>query len=192
MFSMLTDMIGHTYCTMLGTHRAILGPWRRRHSNMLSLCPGSTSHSPLLCLNKNTFYLHSLSTKRHWLPPSPTCFPISFKTVAVGKYYSWQFLQEASWLVFLWSQRWVAKWTSHSPITLHLTLSSHPQGGLYVFQLFDYYACSGMTLLFFAIFQSVCIGWIYGMENITFLLIASEKSKIFEWNTGIEACLLHF
>uniref|UniRef100_A0A3Q2FQI5 Transporter n=1 Tax=Cyprinodon variegatus TaxID=28743 RepID=A0A3Q2FQI5_CYPVA len=39
------------------------------------------------------------------------------------------------------------------------------EGGLYVFQLFDYYACSGMTLLFFAILQSVCIGWVYGAEQ---------------------------
>ncbi|XP_062402174.1 sodium- and chloride-dependent GABA transporter 2-like isoform X2 [Sardina pilchardus] len=36
------------------------------------------------------------------------------------------------------------------------------EGGLYIFQLFDYYACSGMTLLLFAFSQSVCIGWIYG------------------------------
>ncbi|XP_067085508.1 solute carrier family 6 member 22, tandem duplicate 2 [Osmerus mordax] len=40
------------------------------------------------------------------------------------------------------------------------------EGGLYVFQLFDYYACSGSTLLFFAIFQSVCIGWIYGGDRL--------------------------
>ncbi|XP_012670425.2 solute carrier family 6 member 22, tandem duplicate 2 [Clupea harengus] len=40
------------------------------------------------------------------------------------------------------------------------------EGGLYVFQLFDYYACSGMTLLTFAILQSVCIGWVYGAENM--------------------------
>lgn len=39
------------------------------------------------------------------------------------------------------------------------------QGGLYVFQLFDYYACTGMTLLLFAILQSVCIGWVYGKKN---------------------------
>ncbi|XP_014897890.1 sodium- and chloride-dependent GABA transporter 2-like isoform X1 [Poecilia latipinna] len=39
------------------------------------------------------------------------------------------------------------------------------EGGLYVFQLFDYYACSGMTLLFFAILQSVCIGWVYGADR---------------------------
>ncbi|KAF7207870.1 sodium- and chloride-dependent GABA transporter 2-like, partial [Nothobranchius furzeri] len=35
-------------------------------------------------------------------------------------------------------------------------------GGLYVFQLFDYYACRGMTLSLFAVLQSVCIGWVYG------------------------------
>ncbi|XP_056130892.1 sodium- and chloride-dependent GABA transporter 2-like [Lampris incognitus] len=39
------------------------------------------------------------------------------------------------------------------------------EGGLYVFQLFDYYACSGMTLLVFAILQSVCVGWVYGADR---------------------------
>ncbi|XP_075316116.1 sodium- and chloride-dependent GABA transporter 2-like [Odontesthes bonariensis] len=39
------------------------------------------------------------------------------------------------------------------------------EGGLYVFQLFDYYACSGMTLLLFAVLQSVCIGWVYGADR---------------------------
>lgn len=38
----------------------------------------------------------------------------------------------------------------------------HTQGGLYVFQVFDYYACSGMTLLLIAILQSVGVGWVYG------------------------------
>uniref|UniRef100_A0A8C2JF78 Transporter n=1 Tax=Cyprinus carpio TaxID=7962 RepID=A0A8C2JF78_CYPCA len=42
----------------------------------------------------------------------------------------------------------------------------HSQGGLYVFQLFDYYACSGMTLLTFAILQSICVGWIYGADRL--------------------------
>uniref|UniRef100_A0A8C2BE80 Solute carrier family 6 member 22, tandem duplicate 2 n=1 Tax=Cyprinus carpio TaxID=7962 RepID=A0A8C2BE80_CYPCA len=40
------------------------------------------------------------------------------------------------------------------------------EGGLYVFQLFDYYACSGMTLLTFAILQSICVGWIYGADRL--------------------------
>ncbi|KPP60076.1 sodium- and chloride-dependent GABA transporter 2-like, partial [Scleropages formosus] len=36
------------------------------------------------------------------------------------------------------------------------------QGGLYLLQLFDHYVCSGATLLFLSICQSICIGWVYG------------------------------
>lgn len=52
-------------------------------------------------------------------------------------------------------------------LSLNDSVSSYLQGGLYIFQLFDYYACSGMTLLLFAILQSVCIGWVYGKENFS-------------------------
>ncbi|XP_039858695.1 sodium- and chloride-dependent GABA transporter 2-like [Simochromis diagramma] len=39
------------------------------------------------------------------------------------------------------------------------------EGGLYIFQVFDYYACSGMTLLLIAVLQSVGVGWVYGADR---------------------------
>ncbi|MBN3281883.1 S6A13 protein, partial [Polyodon spathula] len=35
-------------------------------------------------------------------------------------------------------------------------------GGMYVFQLIDYYASNGTCLMFLAIFESICIGWVLG------------------------------
>ncbi|XP_061640062.1 sodium- and chloride-dependent GABA transporter 2-like isoform X2 [Phyllopteryx taeniolatus] len=40
------------------------------------------------------------------------------------------------------------------------------EGGLYLFQLFDHYSCSGMTILVFAILESGCIGWVYGPDRL--------------------------
>ncbi|XP_071374686.1 sodium- and chloride-dependent GABA transporter 2-like [Centroberyx affinis] len=39
------------------------------------------------------------------------------------------------------------------------------EGGVYLYQLFDYYACSGMPLMFFAILETICMGWIYGADH---------------------------
>ncbi|XP_068456295.1 sodium- and chloride-dependent GABA transporter 2-like [Clinocottus analis] len=38
------------------------------------------------------------------------------------------------------------------------------EGGLYVFMLFDYYACSGMPIMLFGLLESICVGWIFGAE----------------------------
>uniref|UniRef100_A0A8B9K0U1 Transporter n=1 Tax=Astyanax mexicanus TaxID=7994 RepID=A0A8B9K0U1_ASTMX len=40
------------------------------------------------------------------------------------------------------------------------------EGGMYWFQLFDYYACSGACVLFLSVFQTLAIGWIFGAERL--------------------------
>uniref|UniRef100_A0A4W4EQ42 Transporter n=1 Tax=Electrophorus electricus TaxID=8005 RepID=A0A4W4EQ42_ELEEL len=47
-----------------------------------------------------------------------------------------------------------------------LGLSMVTEGGLYIFQLFDYYACSGMTLLAFAILQFLRIFCVSGADRL--------------------------
>ncbi|RXN11091.1 sodium- and chloride-dependent GABA transporter 2-like protein [Labeo rohita] len=40
------------------------------------------------------------------------------------------------------------------------------EGGMYVFQLFDNYACSGACLLILCVFESLAMGWIFGAERM--------------------------
>ncbi|XP_056099007.1 sodium- and chloride-dependent GABA transporter 2-like isoform X3 [Rhinichthys klamathensis goyatoka] len=40
------------------------------------------------------------------------------------------------------------------------------EGGMYIFQLFDYYACNGACLLFLSMFESLIIGWVFGAERM--------------------------
>lgn len=41
------------------------------------------------------------------------------------------------------------------------------QGGMYIFQLMDYYAASGIPLLFTVFFQGIAIAWIYGTRRLS-------------------------
>ncbi|XP_037552330.1 sodium- and chloride-dependent GABA transporter 2-like [Nematolebias whitei] len=40
-------------------------------------------------------------------------------------------------------------------------------GGLYVFQIYDHFSCSGASLLLLSIFQSLAIGWVYGADRFS-------------------------
>ncbi|KAM9359164.1 sodium- and chloride-dependent GABA transporter 2-like [Symphorus nematophorus] len=40
------------------------------------------------------------------------------------------------------------------------------EGGMYVFQLFDYYACNGACILFLCVFESLSLGWLFGADRL--------------------------
>ncbi|KAL6478528.1 hypothetical protein MHYP_G00119610 [Metynnis hypsauchen] len=48
------------------------------------------------------------------------------------------------------------------------------EGGMYVFQLFDYYACNGSSILFLAVFQSLAIGWIYEWTAAAYSIVTAS------------------
>ncbi|XP_061574892.1 sodium- and chloride-dependent GABA transporter 2-like [Cololabis saira] len=40
------------------------------------------------------------------------------------------------------------------------------EGGMYVFQMFDYYACNGACLLLLCTFETLALGWIFGADRL--------------------------
>ncbi|XP_069795578.1 sodium- and chloride-dependent creatine transporter 1-like isoform X2 [Narcine bancroftii] len=48
-----------------------------------------------------------------------------------------------------------------------LVLGLDSQGGMYIFQLFDYYSASGITLLWQAFWECVVVAWFYGADRFT-------------------------
>ncbi|XP_033121702.1 sodium- and chloride-dependent GABA transporter 3-like [Anneissia japonica] len=63
-------------------------------------------------------------------------------------------------------------------------LSMVTRGGMYVFQIYDYFSASGMVLLCMAFFECVAIGWIYGGERLYAnmeTMIGYRPLGIFKW-----------
>ncbi|XP_062891481.1 creatine transporter-like [Mobula hypostoma] len=50
-------------------------------------------------------------------------------------------------------------------ITFVIDLSMVTQAGMFIFQLFDYYSASGMTLLWQAFWECVVVAWVYGGDR---------------------------
>ncbi|MEE6505811.1 hypothetical protein FKM82_005658 [Ascaphus truei] len=62
-----------------------------------------------------------------------------------------------------------------------IDLSMLTEGGMYVFQLFDYYSASGMTLLWQAFWQCVVIAWVYGADRFMDDIAVMIGYRPFPW-----------
>ncbi|XP_060551553.1 sodium- and chloride-dependent taurine transporter-like [Ruditapes philippinarum] len=53
-------------------------------------------------------------------------------------------------------------------VTYLLGLSMLTEGGMYVFQMFDYYSASGLVLLWICFFESIVVSWAFGMLKTSY------------------------
>ncbi|XP_053407541.1 sodium- and chloride-dependent taurine transporter-like isoform X2 [Mercenaria mercenaria] len=53
------------------------------------------------------------------------------------------------------------------------------EGGMYVFQIFDYYSASGLVLLWICFFEAIVVSWVFGINvlKIFFPVFAKEKNQ---------------
>ncbi|KAJ8289587.1 hypothetical protein GJAV_G00002980 [Gymnothorax javanicus] len=50
-------------------------------------------------------------------------------------------------------------------VTFFSSLGMVTEGGMYVFQLFDYYACNGTCVFFLCVFEVLAMGWLFGADR---------------------------
>ncbi|KAM9318640.1 sodium- and chloride-dependent GABA transporter 2-like [Pholidichthys leucotaenia] len=62
------------------------------------------------------------------------------------------------------------------------------EGGIYLFQLFDYYACNGTCILFISVFESLAMGWVFGAERICGIIKDMTGMKA---NPAFKICWLY-
>lgn len=60
-------------------------------------------------------------------------------------------------------------------------LSMVSRGGMYVFQLYDYYSASGVVLLWVCFWESIVIGWVYGSEKFNDAIEVMIGYRINKW-----------
>ncbi|MBN3310376.1 S6A13 protein, partial [Amia calva] len=63
------------------------------------------------------------------------------------------------------------------------------EGGMYIFQVLDYYACNGTCLVFLAIFQAISVGWVFGADRFYDII---EDMIGFRPGPLIKYCWLYF